>query len=111
MGFLTLTAGLLTVAAAVFVGIFYSVPEFEGTHTSPTHQPILALMIHARSTTASSSAADFRAPTFWGIPDKRDFQPIAEGLWKIDLPWHLTPFHEENLDLFLLKSQGGWCLR
>jgi len=57
------------------------------------------------------SCADFRAPFFWGDPEQRDFQPIAEGLFKIDLPWHLTPFHEENLDLFLLKSKGGWCLR
>ncbi|DBB07616.1 hypothetical protein WJX82_001357 [Trebouxia sp. C0006] len=82
MGLLLVATGLLALGTAALVGVFYTVPEFE----------------------------DFRAPFFWGDPEQREFHPIAEGLFKIDLPWHLTPFHEENLDLFLLKSKGGWCL-
>ena len=54
---------------------------------------------------------DFHAPIWLGTQEEREFLPVAKGLYKIDLPWHLTPFHEENLDLFLLESQGGWCLR
>lgn len=82
MALLLFTSALLVLSTGVLLGMFYTVPEI----------------------------ADFRAPVYWGVPEKRDFQPIADGLWKIDLPWHLTPFHEENLDLFLLKSKGGWCL-
>lgn len=56
-------------------------------------------------------AVDFHAGLWSGTQEQRDFTLVTDGLWKIDLPWHLTPFHEENLDLFLLHSKAGWCLR
>lgn len=70
--------------SAVLFGVFYHVPEFE----------------------------DFRTYSiYYGIPEANEFQQVAAGLYQIDLPWHLTPFHQETLDLFLIKSKGGWCLR
>ena len=74
---------VLAILVALFVGIAYFVPELE----------------------------DFRSPLYLGFSEKKSFDQVAEGLFKNDLPWHMTPFHEEVLDIFLIKSKGGWCLR
>ena len=65
----------------------------------------------ARITLLICCPADFHAGLWSGTQEQRDFTLVTDGLWKIDLPWHLTPFHEESLDLFLLQSKAGWCLR
>ena len=77
-------AGVIAAAAVVASVLFY-VPEFE----------------------------DFRGPMWLGTPEQHAFKKIAEGLYQIDLPWHLTPVHQETLDLFLVKQKGGnnWYLR
>lgn len=68
-------------------------------------------LLHLLWAESLAPVPDFRAPLYYGISADRRFQQVAEGLYKIDLPWHLTPFHEENLDIFLMKTKAGWCLR
>ena len=57
----------------------------------------------------------FRAPgvvPFLGFPAPRGaFEPIGPGLFKLDLPWYVTPFHRETIDVFALDLGGGkWAL-
>ena len=30
---------------------------------------------------------------YYGQKEDVNFVPVAKGLWKLDFPWHLTPFH------------------
>ena len=77
----------LVVGIAFLFGIFFFVPEFyEFRTTWPPFVPLIG-------------------------SEGTKFELVTPGLYKLDLPWHLTPFHQETLDLFLIKSKGGWCLR
>jgi hypothetical protein len=67
MGLAYVISLLLAVACALIVGLLYNVPEF----------------------------ADFRGALYLGGKEKADFKPIGHGLYKIEIFWHMTPFHNE----------------
>lgn len=52
---------------AVVVALIYYVPEF----------------------------SDFRGPTYLGWKETAEFKSIGHGLYKIQIFWHMTPFHSE----------------
>ena len=57
----------------------------------------------------------FRVPSgggFSGYPAPNDsFVPVGTALYKLDLPWYITPFHRETLDLYAMELGGGrWAL-
>ena len=57
----------------------------------------------------------FRAPgslPFLGFPAPQGaFEAVGTGLYKLDLPWFITPFHRETLDLYAVELGGGaWAL-
>ena len=60
-------SALAVVVAAVIVSLVYNVPEF----------------------------ADFRGPTYLGWKETAEFKSIGHGLYKIEIFWHMTPFHSE----------------
>ncbi|KAK9909599.1 hypothetical protein WJX75_004745 [Coccomyxa subellipsoidea] len=82
MGLAYVISLLLAVACALIVGLLYNVPEF----------------------------ADFRGALYLGGKEKADFKPIGHGLYKIEIFWHMTPFHNENLDLYLINEGQSWYL-
>jgi hypothetical protein len=63
----------------------------------------------------TSELALFRVPAgsaFFGWPAPRGaFEPVGDGLFKLDLPWYVTPFHRETLDLYAMElGAGRWAL-
>ena len=73
----------------------------------------VALALGALRTTPELSL--FRAPgvvPFLGWPAPRAaFVPLGPGLHKLDLPWYVTPFHRETIDMYALDLGGGkWAL-
>ncbi|CAL8466588.1 g6124 [Coccomyxa elongata] len=75
-------SALAVLVAAVIVSLVYNVPEF----------------------------ADFRGPTYLGWKETAEFKSIGHGLYKIEIFWHMTPFHSENLDLYLINEGKAWYL-
>ena len=39
--------------------------------------------------------ADFRSNAFLQRPEKVSFKPQGHGLYKMQIYWHMTPFHAE----------------
>jgi hypothetical protein len=57
----------------------------------------------------------FRVPAgaaFFGSPQPGgNFTPVGDALYRLDLAWHVTPFHKETLDVYALELGGGrWAL-
>ena len=64
---------------------------------------------------ATPELALFRAPgvvPFLGWPAPSGaFEPIGRGLYKLDLPWYVTPFHRETIDIYAIDLGGGkWAI-
>jgi hypothetical protein len=57
----------------------------------------------------------FRVPpgaAFFGSPRPHgDFEPVGRELYRLDLAWHVTPYHKETLDVFAMHlGDGRWAL-
>jgi len=74
---------------------------------------VVALALGALRATPELSL--FRAPgvvPFLGWPAPRaSFVPLGPGLHKLDLPWYVTPFHRETIDMYALDlGSNRWAL-
>ena len=74
----------------------------------------LAVALALGALHATPELAMFRAPGVlpflgWPVPSG-GFEPIGSGLYKLDLPWYVTPFHRETLDVYALDLGGKWAI-
>lgn len=63
---------------------------------------------------ATPEMALFRGPPglFLGWPAPVfAFESLGQGLFRADMPWWVTPFHKETLDVYAIDLGGGrWAL-
>ena len=87
MGPYSVLGGLFAALLAAQIGMVYYVPEIE-PFRSPVYLP----------------------PPLSPAPELL-FKPAGPGLYKLELTQHITPFHAENLDLYLIhQAPSSWFL-